>query len=168
MRLLGRLVLGSVALVLAVPCGALVLAAGVLLDPVSRDTVGALGLIGIIEGIDDMAAGLPPDVAIGAMVAFLRALAILLLLPPALVALIGETLRLRALAWYGGATGLLTAALPWIARGGVKPPSGQDALVAEGRVMAVLFLAGAASGLVYWMVAGRSAAEGRPAMDRSR
>ncbi|MCE4223064.1 hypothetical protein HCU64_04820 [Methylobacterium sp. C25] len=161
MRLFGRLFLGAVALVLAVPCGALVLGAGVLLDPVSRDTIGALGLIGLIEGIDDIAAGLPPDVAIGAMIAFLKALATLLLLPPALVAVIGETLRFRALAWYGGATGLVTAALPWIARGGVRPPAGQGALTAEGRVMVVLFLAGAASGLVYWMVAGRSTVDGR-------
>jgi hypothetical protein len=54
-------------------------------------------------------------------------------------------------------TGALTAALPWLARSRVS----DVALAAEGRITALLFLAGAASGLVYWLVAGRSAAAPR-------
>lgn len=158
MRLLGRLLLGAFALVLAIPCGVLVLTAGALIDPVSRDLVGHLGIVAAITALVDLASGVAPDIALLALLAFTKALATLLVLPPTLGAVIGEMLHLRAPAWYAGASGLLTASLPWLVRRGTGPSSRQDALAAEGRVMAVLFLAGAASGLVYWLVAGRSAA----------
>lgn len=161
MRFLGRLFVGSLALALAIPCGALVLGAGVLLDPVSRDVLGRLGLYGLLSGLSDIAAGLPPEVAVSAAVAFVQALFVLLAVPPSLVALVGETLGLRTLAWYCGASGFLTAVLPWLARGGAGRPQEQAALAAEGRVVGILFLTGAASGLVYWAIAGRDAGPSR-------
>ena len=139
MGVIGRWLLAGFALMLAIPAGALVLGAGVLLDPVTRETVGSLGLVGFLSGLSDLASGLPPDVLIAAFAAFARALGVLLVLPPVAAAVIGEVLGWRSAAWYG------------------RPPTGSGALAAEGRVLAVLFVAGAASGLVYWLIAGRDA-----------
>ncbi|UMY17332.1 hypothetical protein MMB17_22360 [Methylobacterium organophilum] len=157
MYLVGRLLIGAFALLLAIPCGAAVLATGVLLDPATSEALSRLGLVGFFGGLSDLAEGIPPEVAFMALLAFAQALFVLLVLPPTLTAILGEAFGLRALAWYGGASGLFTALLPWLARGGIRPPSGPAALAAEGRIAAILLLAGAASGLVYWLVAGRGA-----------
>ncbi|GJE56681.1 hypothetical protein [Methylobacterium thuringiense] len=153
MRLIGRLLLGSLGLVLAIPCGAIVLGVGVLIDPASRHAVARLGL----EGLIDLASGLSPDVMLMAFAALSQTLLVLLALPPSLVALIGEAIGLRAAAWYGGASGALTALLPWLTRSGSPRAGGQATLAVEGRAVALYFLTGAASGLVYWLVAGLSA-----------
>ena len=41
----------------------------------------------------------------------------LLVFPPLLVAILSEVIRARSAIWYGAATGVLTAAMPWILRG---------------------------------------------------
>ncbi|GMA78150.1 hypothetical protein GCM10025880_45670 [Methylorubrum aminovorans] len=122
MTWLGRLLLSVIALILAIPAGALTLGAGVLLDPTFRDALGQLGLVGLFSGLSDLAQGLPPDMAVMAVILLAQALGLLLILPPTLVALVGETLGLRSPFWYGGAAGLLTALLPWLARGGPRRP----------------------------------------------
>lgn len=155
MHRLGRLVLAALALTMAIPAGVLTLGAGVLLDPGLREAFGRLGLVGLFAGLSDLAQGLPPDMAAMAILVLMQALGLLLILPPALAALIGETLGLRSPFWYGGATGTLTALLPWLARGG--PPHPGPALAAEAHLSAILLAAGLASGLVYWLIAGRSA-----------
>jgi len=154
MRFLGRVFVGGLALVLAIPCGAVVLGLGAMLDPVSREALGSLGLVGLFEGLDDLASGIGPDAILFALAAFARALFLLLVGPPVLVALVGETLNWRSAAWYGAGTGLLTALVPWLARSAARGGGGQ-AFAQEGRITAILFLTGAASGLVYWLVAGR-------------
>ncbi|GJD49103.1 hypothetical protein OPKNFCMD_1833 [Methylobacterium crusticola] len=157
MRLLGRLLVIGVALLLAIPAGAAVLGAGVLLDPALRDLAGSLGLSGIAAVLSDLAEGYLPDPGlVEAALALGRALVLLVVVPPALNALVGEVLGWRSLAWYGGATGLLTALLPWLMRG-VRGAAAGPAGAAEGRVTAVLFLAGGVAGLVYWLAAGRRA-----------
>ncbi|BAU90288.1 hypothetical protein MPPM_1683 [Methylorubrum populi] len=153
---LGRVLLAVFALILAIPAGALALTAGVLLDPTFRETLGELGLVGLFAGLSDLAQGVPPDVAVMAVILFAQALGLLLILPPTLVALLGETLGLRSPFWYGGATGALTALLPWLARGGPPPAAGSAAAGAEARLAAILLMAGSVSGLVYWLIAGRS------------
>lgn len=158
--MLGRLLLAAFALTLAIPAGALALAAGALLDPAFRDAFGRLGLVGLVAGLSDLAQGLPPDIAVLAALAFAQALGLLLILPPTLAALIGETLGLRSLVWYGGATGGLMALLPWLARGAPSPSAG--ATGTEARLTVLLLLAGAAAGLVYWLIAGRSAGASAP------
>ena len=75
----------------------------------------------------------------------------------AFVALVGEVAGLRRLAWYAGATGLLTAVIPWLLRGSARVAS-----PAELHVGFVLALTGAVAGLFYWMVAGRSAGRRAP------
>ncbi|ACL59355.1 hypothetical protein [Methylobacterium nodulans] len=161
MRLIGRLLVMGFALLLAIPAGAALLGIGTLADPVLRDLIGQLGLYGIEAIWSELAAGYPPDAGmVEAVLDVGRALLLLLAVPPALNAVVGEVLGWRSLAWYAGATGFLTALLPWLMRGtraaGAAGPSG----IAEGRVTALLFVAGAAAGLAYWLVAGCSA--GRP------
>lgn len=159
MRFLGRLFVGSLALILAIPCGALVLGLGVMLDPVSREVLGSLGLVGLFEGLSDLASGLGPETILFALAAFARALFLLLVVPPTLVALVGETLNWRGAAGYGAGTGVLTALVPWLARNAARAGDAQ-AFAQEGRITAILFLTGAASGLVYWLVAGRFGPQG--------
>ncbi len=154
MRALGRLILGAFALLLALPCGVLALTVGVLADPGLSGVAAVLGIAGITAFLDAASSGLPDAAALALASAVAWGLLVLVALPPTLAALVGELCRLRRLAWYGGASGALTAALPWF----VRPGSGAAAtLMAEGRVTALLFVTGAISGLVYWMVAGRSA-----------
>ena len=68
------------------------------------------------------------------------------------------------LLWYGAGCGLLTAALPWLTRGAVRSRDtgrnsglNPDLLAAEARLTLILFVVGAGAGLVYWLIAGRSA-----------
>ncbi|SFK76194.1 hypothetical protein [Methylorubrum salsuginis] len=152
--MLGRILLVVLALLMAIPAGALALLGGVLLDPALREAFGRLGLAGLFTGLADLAAGVPPDLA-ASMLAFLaQALALLVVVPPILTALIGETFGLRSALWYGGVGAGLTAALPWLARGAALPPAGP---AAAARLSAILLATGAASGLTYWLIAGRSA-----------
>ncbi|KAB1079087.1 hypothetical protein [Methylobacterium soli] len=158
MRVLGRLLILSLALLLAVPAGALTLVLVLVLDPAAQAWLAGGALAGLDATLSDLAAGMAPETMLLALAGLAQALSVLLVAPPVLVALVGETLRLRALAWYAGAAGLLTAALPWLARGAVRP-GGAERLAAEGHLSAILFLTGATAGLVYWLVAGRSAAQ---------
>lgn len=159
MRSLGRLVLGSLALLLAIPTGAGSLLAALVLDPVASVWLTKGAMAGLDAGLLDLAAGLPPEGFPLLLAGLAKAAFMVLVVPPVLVALIGETLRLRGFVWYGGACGLITAALPWLARGAVRPGG---PLAAEARITAILFVAGACAGLVYWLVAGRSAGRSVP------
>jgi hypothetical protein len=154
MRFLGRLLLLTVGLGLAIPFGFLALLVGVTLDPAARDLLGALGLASVEAIVSDLADGVPADAeAFSFVVELWAGLTTLLVAPPAFAALVGEVAGWRSFAWYGGAAGALAAALPWLSRSRMTEP----ALPAEGRITALLFLAGAVSGLVYWLVAGHSA-----------
>ncbi|WP_375455615.1 hypothetical protein [uncultured Methylobacterium sp.] len=154
MRFLGRLLLGSLALLLAIPTGAGTLLAALVLDPVASVWLTKGAMAGLDAGLSDLAAGLPPEGFPLLLAGLAKAAFMVFVVPPVLVALIGETLRLRGYVWYGGACGLITAALPWLARGAVRPGG---PLAAEARLTAILFVAGAGAGLVYWLVAGRGA-----------
>ena len=62
MRLLGRLILLTIGLAIAVPFGFLALLVGVTLDPAARDLLGALGLAGVEAIVSDLAQVKPPFV----------------------------------------------------------------------------------------------------------
>lgn len=157
---LGRLLAVATALLMAVACGAIALGVGVALDPALRELLGALGLSGLEAVLSDLAEGYAPDPGmIEGAVSLGRAVLLLVAVPPALNAVVGEVLGWRSLAWYGGATGLLTALLPWLMRGGAGPAAAGIG-AGEGRVTAILFCAGGIAGLVYWLGAGRFAGRG--------
>lgn len=156
MRLLGRLILGAFGLLVAVPTGCLVLVMGLSVDPGADAWLTRGALAGLDMALSDVSAGLPPEGLFLLAAGLAKALFVLLFLPPAVVGLSGEVLGARGILWYGAGCGLLTAALPWLARGAVR--RGAPGFVpAEARLTLILFVVGSCAGLVYWLVAGRSA-----------
>jgi len=160
-RLLGRIVLFLVALILAIPAGTVTLAIGIVMEPTAHELIARIGVAimdalfadAIVDGTADL---FVRDVLFSLWVLSL----ILLIAPVGFVGLIGETIGSHSFVFYSGLTGLATAAIPWLIRGGfVHTP----ALAAEGRLTALLFLTGAVAGLVYWAIAGRTAGRRREA-----
>jgi hypothetical protein len=164
MRLVGRAFLLVLGLALAIPVGLVTLAIGVAVEPAARELVGTLGFATLWSILVDLFSGEAPDErAVALFTAFATGVSALLIAPPTLIAIVGEVLGWRALLWYAGGSGALTAMLPWIgrARSGLARVA-ESALAAEGRITLILFLTGAASGLVYWAIAGRSAGTRQP------
>ena len=163
MHALGRLLLGAFALMLAVPTGFVVLVLALLVDPTAQAWLTGGALAGLDMALSDLSAGLPPEGLILFVAGLAKALFVLLFVPPALVGLGGEILGRRGLLWYGAGCGLLTAALPWLTRGAMRTGAGRDPglLAAEARLTVLLFGVGASAGLVYWLIAGRSAGSKR-------
>jgi hypothetical protein len=75
--------------------------------------------------------------------------------PLAFAALIGEIAGARNWTWYVGASGVLAAASPWIARGAGGKASARPPDPTELRILALFFLTGALTGLLYWAIAAR-------------
>ena len=159
MRLLGRILLGAFALLLAILAGSAALTLALLVDPGANAWLTQGALAGLDAALGDLAAGLPPESFLLLMAGLAKALFVLLFLPPALVGMAGEALGRRSLLWYGGGCGLLTAALPWLVRGSPRPGA-PGLAAAEARLTLILFVVGGCAGLVYWLVAGRSAGRG--------
>jgi hypothetical protein len=157
-RLSGRALVLLFGLLLAIPAGLLTLAIGIAFEPAAQELLARLGLAGFSAVYSETWRGGAPDMVAADLVVGAWALSTtILVVPPALVALIGQSLGTRTFVWYGPACGALTAALPWLGRGREHVA---DIPAAEGRLTALLFLTGAVAGLTYWLVAGRSA--GRP------
>ncbi|CAD5282984.1 conserved membrane hypothetical protein [Bosea sp. 62] len=76
----------------------------------------------------------------------------ILVLPVVLVAIGSELFRFRSGLIQSGLTGLLAAILPLAMLGMTRTPS-----AGEMQVVSALFLVGAATGFVYWLIAGRGA-----------
>jgi hypothetical protein len=156
-RFLGRAFLFLFGLFLAIPAGLLALAVGITVEPAAQELIAALGVAGFEDFLLDLwGDGLSEAAPRSVFIRLWALSATLLVLPPALVALIGEIAGMRSFVWYGFGCGALTAALPWLGRGSGRFSNG-SVLGAEGRITALLFLAGAVAGLTYWLVAGRSA-----------
>ncbi len=115
-RLIGRLLLGAVALLLAVPAGSAALALALLFDPGANAWLTNGALAGLDAALGDIAAGMPPEGMLLLVAGVARALFLLLVVPPFITAVAGEVLGARGLLWYGAGCGVLTAALPWLAR----------------------------------------------------
>lgn len=158
MRLLERLILVPFGLGLAIVVGFLFLVIAGMSEPAMAELVAGLSFAGLFAFLDGVAGSSRPEEAAGVLFFGLWTLAMaVVVLPPLIVALVGEMAGWRSFVWYGGATGLATASLPWLMRGTVTGPASAGEL----RITLVLFLTGAVSGLAYWAVAGRSA--GSPA-----
>lgn len=155
MRWLARLVLLPLGLLFAIPAGLLALAIAAVLDPITSDLARIVVWTGAMALADAAADG---EAAISwGQASALGWASTLLVAPPVFTALIGEVAGLRSPVWYGGATGALTAAMPWLMRGRAASPA-----PAEMHLTLVLFAVGASAGLVYWLIAGRGAGAPRP------
>lgn len=150
------LLLIPLALLIAIGASSLFFLAATIVDPVmatlTGDTlfVGFWALVDAVFSSDD-----PAPIVADAMLAVGRIVFTILVFPPVLIAVVSEVIRMRSLVWYAGATGVLTAAVPWILRGAARVAN-----PAELHVSLVLGLTGAVAGFVYWAIAGREA--GRP------
>jgi hypothetical protein len=152
MRLIGRLLVIGLALICAIAAATFFLMIAAITDPSVGRTAAAFAwasfatLFDLLERTDD------PREAFLILSGVWTAATSLLVGPPVLAAFIGEIARIRSFVWYAGASGFLTALLPWALRGAPQAPA-----PGELRVTLALFLTGTASGLVYWLIAGRGA-----------
>ncbi|MFC6789774.1 hypothetical protein ACFQE0_09200 [Methylobacterium komagatae] len=89
MRLLGRILLGAFALLLAVPAGGIALSVALLFDPGANAWLTKGALAGLDVALGDLAAGLPPEGFLLLVAGLAKALFVLLFIPPALVGLGG-------------------------------------------------------------------------------
>lgn len=159
MRLLGRLLLGAFGLLLAVPAGGVALTLALLLDPGANAWLTQGALAGLDAALGDLSAGMPPEGFLLLIAGLAQALFVLLFIPPALTAAIGELTGRTSLVFYGAGSGLVTAAIPWLVRGSPRPGA-PGLAAAEARLTLLLFVVGGCAGLIYWLVAGRSAGRG--------
>ncbi|WP_201834362.1 hypothetical protein [Microvirga zambiensis] len=121
-----------------------------IVDPVMATLTGDTLFVGFWSLIDAIfAADDPTPIVEDAFLAVGRILFTLLIFPLLLIALVSEVLGMRSLLWHALATGVLTAAVPWILRGAARVGT-----PAELHVTLVLGLTGAVAGLVYWAIAG--------------
>ena len=156
MRFLGRAVLLFFGLLLAIPAGLLTMTIGVAFEPAAQDLIAAFGAAGFEAMVTDFwREGSGAFAAEGVLLGLWALSATIFVMPPALVGVIGEVLGIRSFVWYGFGCGALMAALPWLGRGSERLADG-NALAAEGRITALLFITGAVAALTYWLVAGRS------------
>ena len=153
MRLVLRVILIPLGLALAVVASTTFLMAASLFTP---EIAQAL-LTGLFTAADSLLMGALDDPGsverFGAlMVGLSRMSGLIILLPPVLVAAASEVMGWRSWTLQAAACALLTVLIPWL----MLPQTMAGAALA-GRVSAILFVAGAIAGSVYWLVAGRSA-----------
>lgn len=145
--------LALVGLVLAITAGALFMAVAGLVVPATRELAADISLGPILLSLMGMANGDSPDRvwSVVALTFWILAVAILVV-PPVVTAVAGAFGGWRSSTFYGAATGLVAAAIAFLGHPAGERPDG-----AETKVLLLVFLTGAVSGLVYWAVAGRSA-----------
>ncbi|MEE1610809.1 hypothetical protein [Microvirga sp. CF3016] len=121
-----------------------------IVDPVMAMLTGDTLFVGFWSFVDAVfAAEDPGPIVEDAFLAVGRIIFTLLVFPPLMIAVVSEVLGMRSLLWHTLATGVLTAAVPFILRG-----SARIASPAELHVSLVLGLTGAIAGLVYWAIIG--------------
>lgn len=156
------LILIPFALLIAVGASSLFFLVASMIDPVMAMLTGDTLFVGFWTFVDAVfSAEDPGPVVAHAFTAIGRIAFTLLVFPPLLVAIVSEIIGMRSLLWHTLATGVLTAAVPWILRGQARIASPEEL-----HVSVVLGLTGAVAGFVYWAIAGREAG-GRPASDAS-
>lgn len=141
------------ALLIAIGMSSLFFFIASLVDPLMATLTGETLFVGFWHLIDAVfSSDDPGPIVEDAMLAVGRIMFTLLVLPPLVVALISEVLKMRSLLWHALATGVLTAAVPWILRGAARVANTEEL-----HVSVILGLTGAVAGFVYWAIAGRDA-----------
>lgn len=140
------------ALVIAPAAGLLVLPVLVLVDPATRDASYALveALLQVLgEAEFDPAAVAEADAVLRFLYAAIIAIGFF---PIVLVSAFGALGKVRSWTFFAGATGTVTAAMPWILRSAYQLPRSGAASTTEMRFALVLFLTGIIVGSVFWFV----------------
>ncbi|VTZ51710.1 conserved membrane hypothetical protein [Methylocella tundrae] len=156
-----RALVVSLGLLVAIAAGLILLPVIAVLDPAAREAGAAFAQFVFLylarSGLEGSSAFAGAELA-----RFVWTAAIAVCVAPLIITvLIGESARVRSSIWYVGATGVIAAATPWVARAAFRTTRAISATPEELRFAFVFFLTGAVSGLIYWMIAGR------PASDRS-
>jgi hypothetical protein len=155
-KALRRIFVMSFGFVLAASCGALFLPIAALSDPTVREVGFEAVVGGVFAMLDETARQGDPTAGFQALgLVFWAILIAVCVAPLAFGALVGEIAGARSWSWYLGASGLLAAASPWIARGARAQASGRPPSQTELRVLGLFFLTGALTGFVYWLIAVR-------------
>lgn len=143
------------ALLIAIGMSSLFFMIASMIDPLMATLTGNTLFVGFWNLIDAIfSSDDPGPIVAEAMLTVGRIVFTLLVLPPLVIALVSETLKIRSLLWYALATGVLTASVPWILRGAARVRNPEEL-----HVSAVLALTGAVAGFVYWAIAGRSSGQ---------
>ncbi len=149
-------------LTVAVAVALIVLPVACLLDPVTRQAGAAFTHFAFFSLADFGFVQSPAFVAAEVARFLWFSVIAVCVIPLAITVLIGAAARAHSLIWYAGGTGFMAALAPWVARAGLGSARAVDASPAKLRFALVFFLTGAASGFVYWLLAGRAAgARGR-------
>ena len=144
-------ILSLFGLMVAIAAALVVLPIACLLDPVTRQAAAAFAHFAFFSLAKS------PAVAVSEMARFAwTAIVAVCVVPLAITVLIGAVARVHSLLWYVGATGSIAALAPWVARAAVGTVKAVSASSAELRFAFVFFLTGAASGFVFWLLAGRN------------
>ena len=142
-------------LTVAIAAALVVLPVASLLDPVTRQAGAAFAHFAFFS-LAEPGLAESPAVAVFEMARFAwTAIVAVCVVPLAITVLIGAVARVHSLLWYAGATGSIAALAPWVARAAVGTVKAVSANPAELRFAFVFFLTGAASGFVFWLLAGR-------------
>jgi len=141
------------ALVMAMAAGLVAMMVASVVSPGIALLIGG-GFERLLDALFGLAeSGVDPGPTAAAAVALLGRLGFaIIVVPVVLVAIGSELFGLRSGLIQSGLTGLLAALLPLAMLGLSRTPTG-----AEVQILGALVLIGAATGFVYWLIAGRGA-----------
>ncbi|WP_243370023.1 hypothetical protein [Microvirga solisilvae] len=146
------------ALLIAIGVSSLFFLLASMIDPLMATLTGETLFVGFWNLVDAVfSSDDPGPIVADAMLSVGRIMFTLLVLPPLVIAIISEVLKMRSLLWHALAPGVLTASVPWILRGDARVAN-----PAELHVSAILALTGAVAGFIYWAIAGRDAGGRNP------
>lgn len=149
-----RVIMVFFGLLVAVAAGLILLPVAIALDPTARQAATALAHFAFFSMVESSADGSPVFAAIELTRFVWSALVAVCIAPLAITVLVGEIAQARSFLWYVGATGLLAASAPWVARAAFNTTRMVSASPDELRFALLFFLTGAFSGLVYWALCG--------------
>jgi hypothetical protein len=151
------------ACLIATGVGAIFLPVAALFDPTTREAGFQASLAAFFAIIDDIDRYDAPNFAASAISFLFWAVVVgVCAAPLAIAALIGEVANARSWTWYAGASALLAAASPWIARASRGLENVHRGNAVEGRFALLFFLTGVVTGTVYWLIAVRGARPEQP------
>jgi hypothetical protein len=151
-----RLIVMTFGFLIATGVGAIFLPLAALFDPTTREAGFDATAAAFVALIDELSAYDPPYFAPSAMSFLFWAIFVgVCAAPLAVSALIGEVANVGAWTWYAGASGLLAAAAPWIARASRGLENAHRGNAVEARFALLFFLTGVMTGSVYWLIAVR-------------
>jgi hypothetical protein len=147
------------ALMLAMAAGLMAMMVASVISPGIALLIGG-GFERLLDALFGLAeSGIDPAPAAVAAFSLLGRLGFAIIVAPVVLVAVGsELFGLRSGLIQSGLTGLLSALLPLALLGLTRTPTG-----AEVQIIGALVLVGAATGFVYWLIAGRGAGGERPA-----